>query len=129
MAINEMRRRIAEETSKTEAELEVLEAEKARREKARVEEEAEKVAAEATARAMEEVKKKLDAATPVGGSRVETRRRLFEGEPKHMKIDLDAEDSRSSKEEAPAANTHGREGPRKGLGAPVMDPIMTPTPS
>ena len=85
-AIEAARRKVAEERAKTEAELAALEAEKARlqqtreAEAARAREEAERRAAAATAAAMEEAEAKLRRETPPGGSRVETLRRLFEGD-------------------------------------------------
>ena len=82
-AIEDARRKVAEERAKTEAELAALEAEKARlqqaweAEAARAREEAEGRAAAATAAAMEEAEAKLCRETPPGGSRVETLRKLF----------------------------------------------------
>ena len=72
--------------AKTEAELAALEAEKARLqqtrevEAARAREEAERRAAAATGAAMEEAEAKLRRETTPGGSRVETLRKLFEGD-------------------------------------------------
>ena len=85
-AIEAARRKVAEERAKTEAELEALEAEKARlqrapeAEAAHAREEAERRAAAATAAAMGEAEAKLQRETPPGGSRVETLRKLFEGD-------------------------------------------------
>ena len=85
-AIEAARRKVAEERAKTEAELAALEADKARlqlareAEAARAREEAEARAAAATAAAMEEAEAKLRRETPPGGSRVETLRKLFEGD-------------------------------------------------
>ena len=85
-AIEAARRKVAEERAKTEAELAALEAEKARlqqareAEAARAREEAEGRAAAATAAAIEEAEAKLRRETPPGGSRVETLRKLFEGD-------------------------------------------------
>ena len=96
-AIEAARRKVAEERAKTEAELAALEAEKARlqqaraAEAARAREEAERRAAAATAAAMEEAEAKLRRETPPGGSRVETLRRLFEGNAS-SKMALDPEE-------------------------------------
>ena len=85
-AIEAARRKVAEEKAKTEAELAALEAQKARlqqareAEAARAREEAEARAAAATAAAMEEAEAKLRRETPPGASRVETLRKLFEGD-------------------------------------------------
>ena len=85
-AIEAARRKVAEERAKTEAELAALEADKARlqqareTEAARAREDAKRRAAAATAAAMEEAEAKLRRETPPGGSRVETLRRLFEGD-------------------------------------------------
>ena len=85
-AIEAAQRKVAEERAKTEAELAALEAEKARlqqareAEAARAREEAEGRAAAATAAAMAEAEAKLRRETPPGGSRVETLRKLFEGD-------------------------------------------------
>ena len=85
-AIEAARRKVAEERAKTEAELAALEADKARLQQAReaeaahAREEAEARAAAATAAAMEEAEAKLRRETPPVGSRVETLRKLFEGD-------------------------------------------------
>ena len=85
-AIEAARRKVAEERVRTEAELAVLEAEKVRLQQAReakaarAREEAEGRAAAATAAAMEEAEAKLRRETPPGGSRVETLRKLFQGD-------------------------------------------------
>ena len=85
-AIEAARRKVAEEKAKTEAELAAFEAQKARllqareAEAARAREEAEARAAAATAAAMEEAEAKLRRETPPGASRVETLRKLFEGD-------------------------------------------------
>ena len=85
-AIEAARRKVAEERAKTEAELAALEAEKARlqrareAEAARAREEAQGRAAAATTTAMEEAEAKLQRETPPGGSRVETLRKVFEGD-------------------------------------------------
>ena len=115
-AIEAARRKVAEERAKTEAELAALEAEKARlqqardAEAARAREEAEVRAAAATAAAMEEAEAKLGRETPPGGSRVETLRKLFEGDAS-SKMTLDEADTGSSGSSGPTA--HRR---RKGRG-------------
>ena len=115
-AIEAARRKVAEERAKTEAELAALEAEKARlqqareAEAARAREEAEVRAAAATAAAMEEAEAKLRRETPPGGSRVETLRKLFEGDAS-SKMTLDEADTGSSGSSGPTA--HRR---RKGKG-------------
>ena len=115
-AIEAAQRKVAEERAKTEAELAMLEAEKARlqrareAEAARAREEAEARAAAATAAAMEEAEAKLRGETPSGGSRVETLRKLFEGDAS-SKMTLDEADTGSSGSSGPTA--HRR---RKGKG-------------
>ena len=115
-AIEAARRKVAEERAKTEAELAALEADKARlqqvreAEAARAQEEAEARAAAATAAAMEEAEAKLRRETPPGGSRVETLRKLFEGDAS-SKMTLDEVDTGSSGSSGPTA--HRR---RKGKG-------------
>ena len=115
-AIEAARRRVAEDRAKTEAELAALEAEKARlqqtreAEAARAREEAERRAAAATAAAMEEAEAKLRRETRPGGSRVETLRKLFEGDAS-SKMTLDEVDTGSSGSSGPTA--HRR---RKGKG-------------
>ena len=115
-AIEVARRKVAEERAKTEAELAALEAEKARlqqareAEAARAREEAEGRAAAATAAAMEEAEAKLRRETPPGGSRVETLRKLFEGDAS-SKMTLDEADTGSSGSSGPTANRR-----RKGKG-------------
>ena len=100
-AIEAARRKVAEEKAKTEAELAALEAQKARllqareAEAARAREEAEARAAAATAAAMEEAEAKLRRETPPGASRVETLRKLFEGDAS-SKMALDEADTGSS---------------------------------
>ena len=100
-AMEAARRKVAEERAKTEAELAALEADKARlqqareAEAARAREEAEARAAAATAAAMEEAEAKLSRETPPGGSRVETLRKLFEGDAS-SKMTLDEADTGSS---------------------------------
>ena len=109
-AIEAARRKVAEERAKTEAELAALEAERARlqrareAEAARAREEAERRAAAATAPAMEEPEAKLRRQTPPGGSRVETLRRLFEGDASSkMTLDLEEVDTGSSGSSGPTA--------------------------
>ena len=91
------RRKVAEERAKTEAALTALEAEKARLQQAReaeaapAREDAQRRAAAATAAAMEEAEANLRRETPPGGSRVETLRRLFEGDAS-SKMALDPEE-------------------------------------
>ena len=109
-AIEAARRKVAEERAKTEAELAALEAGKAglqrawEAEAARAREEAEKLAAAATAAAMEEAEAKLQTETPPGGSRVETLRKLFEGDaPSKMRRDLEEVDTGSSGDIGPTA--------------------------
>ena len=109
-AIDAARRKVAEERAKTEAELAALEAEKARlqqareAEAARAREEAERRAAAATAAAMEEAEAKLRRETPPGGSRVETLRRLFEGDASSkMALDPEEVDTGSSGSSGPTA--------------------------
>ena len=115
-AIEAARRKVAEERAKTEAQLAALEADKARlqqareAEAARAREEAEARAAAATAAAMEEAEAKLRRETPPGGSRVETLRKLFEGDAS-SKMTLDEADTGSSGSSGPTA--HRR---RKGKG-------------
>ena len=115
-AIEAARRKVAEDRAKTEAELAALEAEKARlqqtreAEAARAREEAERRAAAATAAAMEEAEAKLRRETPRGGSRVETLRKLFEGDAS-SKMTLDEVETGSSGSSGPTA--HQR---RKGKG-------------
>ena len=117
-AIEAARRKVAEERAKTEAELAALEAEKARLQQAReakaarAQEEAERRAAAATAAAMEEAEAKLRRETPPGGSRVETLRRLFEGDASSkMALDPEAVDTGSSGSSGPTAHRQ-----RKGKG-------------
>ena len=107
-AIETAREKVAEEKAKIEAELRALEAEKAQllqqfeRGAACTHEEAGRRAAEAMAVAMEEAQRTIRRETPPGGSRVDTLRRFFDGDPAcRMKIDLDAEDSRSSEGRGP----------------------------
>ena len=100
-AIEAARRKVAEEKAKTEAELAALEAQKAQlqqareAEAARAREEAEARAAAATAAAMEEAEAKLRRETPPGASRVETLRKLFEGDAS-SRMKLDEADTGSS---------------------------------
>ena len=115
-AIEAARRKVAEEKAKTEAELAVSEPQKARlqqareAEAARAREEAEVRAAAASAASMEEAEAKLRRETPPGGSRVETLRKLFEGDAS-SKMTLDEADTGSSGSSGPTA--HRR---RKGKG-------------
>ena len=108
--IEAARRKVAEERAKTEAELAALEAEKDRLQRARkaeavrAREEAERRAAASTAAAMEEAEAKLQRETPPGGSRVETLRKLFEGDASSkMTLDLEEVDTGSSRDSGPAA--------------------------
>ena len=103
-AIGSTRQKVAAEKAWTDAETRALEPKKARllmvreEEAALAHEEAKWRAAEATAAAMHQAEKKIKRDTPPGGSRVDTVRRLLEGDfASRMKIDLDTEDSRSSK--------------------------------
>ena len=115
-AIEAARWKVTEEKAKTEAELAALEAQKARLQQAReaeaacAREEAEVRAAAATAAAMEEAEAKLRRETPRGKSRVETLRKLFEGDAS-SKMTLDEADTGSSGSSGPTA--HRR---RKGKG-------------
>ena len=115
-AIEAALRNVAEERAKTEAELAALEVQKARlqqareAEAARAREEAEGRAAAATAAAMEEAEAKLRRETLPGGSRVETLRKLFEGDAS-SKMTLDEADTGSRGSSGPTA--HRR---RKGKG-------------
>ena len=90
-------------------ELATLEAEKARLQRAReakaarAREQAEARAAAATAAAMEEAEAKLRRETPPGGSRVETLRKLFEGDAS-SKMTLDEADTGSSGSSGPTAH-------------------------
>ena len=109
-AIEAARRKVAEERAKTEAELAALEAEKSRLQQAReaeaacAREEAERRAAAATAAAMEEAEAKLRRETPPGGSRVETLRKLFEGDASSkMALDPEEVDTGSSGSSGPTA--------------------------
>ena len=109
-AIEAARRKVAEERAKTEAELATLEAETARlqqareAEAARAREEAERQAAAATAAAMAEAEAKLRRETPLGGSRVETLRKLFEGDASsRMALDPEEVDTGSSGRSGPNA--------------------------
>ena len=110
-AIEAARRKVAEERAKTEAELAALEAEKARLQQTReaeadrAREEAERRAAAATAAAMEEAEAKIRRETPPGGSRVETPRRLFEGDASSkMALDPEEVDTGSSGSSGPTAH-------------------------
>ena len=114
-AIEAARRKVAEERAKTEGELAVLEAEKARlqgareAEAVRAREEAERRATAATAAAMEEAEAKLQRETPPGGSRVETLRKHFEGDASSkMTLDLEEVDTGSSGDSGPTAHRRRR---------------------
>ena len=92
-----------------------MEAEKARLQRAReaeavrAREEAERRAAAATGAAMEEAEAKLQRETPPGGSRVETLRKLFEGDASSkMTLDLEEVDTGSSGDSGPTANRRRR---------------------
>ena len=109
-AIEAARRKVAEERARTEVELAALEAEKARlqqareAEAARAQEEAKRRADAATAAAMEEAEAKLWRETPPGGSRVETLRKLFEGDASSkMTLDPEEVDTGSSGDSGPTA--------------------------
>ena len=53
---------------------------------------------------MEEAEAKLQRGTPPGGSRVETLRKLFEGDaPSQLKLDLKEDDTGSSGDSGPTA--------------------------
>ena len=115
-AIEAARRKVAEEKAETEAELAALEAQKAQLqqarepEAARAREEAKVRAAAATAAAMEEAEAKLRRETPPGGSRVETLRKLFEGDAS-SRMTLDEADTGSS-----GSSGHTARRRRKGKG-------------
>ena len=69
----------------------------------------------ATAAAMEEAERKIRRDTPPGGSRVDTLRKLFKGNPAfRMKIQPDTQDSASSEGSGRAAR-HRRKGKGKTL--------------
>ena len=109
-AIGAARRKVAEGRARTEAELAASEAEKARlqqardAEAARAQEEAEGRAAAATAAAMAEAEAKLRRETPPGASRVETLRKLFEGDASSkMALDPEEVDTGSSGSSGPTA--------------------------
>ena len=74
-------------------------------EAARAREEAAGRAVAATAAAMEEAGAKLRRQTPPGGSRVETLRRLFEGDSSSkMRLDLEEDDTGSSWDSGPTTH-------------------------
>ena len=109
-AIEAARRKVAEERAKTEAELAALEAEKSRlqraweAEAACAREEAERRAVAAMAAAMKEAEAKLQRETPPGGSRLETLRKLFEGDASSkMALDLEGVHTGSSGDSGPTA--------------------------
>ena len=107
-AIEASRQKVAEERAKTEAELAALEVEKAQVQQAReaeadrAREKAEGRAAAATAAARAEAEAKLRRETPPGGSRVETLRKLFEGDTS-SKMTLDEVDTGSGGSSGPTA--------------------------
>ena len=137
-AIEAARRKVAEEKAKTEAELAALEAQKARLQQAReagaarAREEAEVRATAATAAAMEEAEAKLRRETPPGGSRVETLRKLFEGDAS-SRMTLDEADTGSSGSSGTTAHRRRKgkgktpEGPRRPAGGHPhdSDPFFT----
>ena len=135
-AIEAARRKVAEERAKTEAELAALDAEKARlqqareAEAARAREKAEARAAAATAAAIEEAEAKLRRETPLGGSRVETLRKLFEGDAS-SRMTLDEADTGSSGSSGPTAHRRrkGKGKTPRGHGSQRADTPMTVTPS
>ena len=103
-AIEIARRKVAKDKAKTDAEISALGTGKAgllqerEQEAARAHKDAERCAAEITAAAIEEAERRIQRETPPGGSRVDTLQRLFQGDSaSRMKINLDTEDSRSSK--------------------------------
>ena len=111
--------------AKTEADIGALEGRKAQlqrvheEETALAHEQAERQAADATAAVMEGAEKKMKRGTSPGRSRLDTLRKLFEGDSaSRMKIRPDAEDLRSSKDSgcAPVTTTRARGRPRKGHG-------------
>ena len=127
-AIEAARRKVAEERAKTEGGLAALEAEKARlqrareTEAARAREDAEGRAAAATAAAVAEAEAKLRRETPPGESRVETLRKLFEGDASSkMTLDLEEVDTGSSGDSGPTAYRR-----RKGKG---KTPDRSPRPA
>ena len=135
-AIEAARRKVAEERAKTEAELAALEAEKARlqqareAEAARAQEEAERRDAAAIAAAMEEAEAKLRRETRPGGSRVESLRKLFEGDAS-SKMTLDEVDTGSSGSSGPTAyrRRKGKGKTPRGHGGQRADTPTTVTPS
>ena len=104
-AIEAARQKVAEERAKTEEGLAALEAEKARLQQARAAKAARaREEAEGRAAAMEEAEAKLRRETPPGGSRVETLRRLFEGDASSkMVLDPEEVDTGSSGSSGPTA--------------------------
>ena len=135
-AIEAARRKVAEEKAKTEAELAALEAQKAQlqqareAEAARAREEAEARAAAATAAAMEEAGAKLRRDTPPGGSRVETLRKLFEGDAS-SRMKLDEADTGSSGSSGTTAHRRrkGKGKTPESRGGQRVDTPTTVTPS
>ena len=107
-AIETGRRKVAHGKAKTEAGIRTLEAEDDRLEQQRkrdptcAHEEAKKEAAEANGATMEGAERKIQRETPPRGSRVDTLRRFFDADAaSRMRMDLDAEDSRSSEGSVP----------------------------
>ena len=81
---------------------------------------------------MEVVQRKIRPETPPEGSRVDTLRRFFDGDPaSRTKIDLDAEDSRSSEGSGPATRPRRKDRgrPRKDHGGLPKGTPITPIPS
>ena len=114
-AIEAARRKVAEESAKTKAELAALEVEKARlqqareAEAARAREEAKGPAAAATAASMAEAEAKLRRETHPGESRVETLRKLFEGDASSkMTLVLEEVNTGSSGDSGPTAYRRGK---------------------
>ena len=119
--------------------LAALEAEKARLQRAReaeaagAREEAEGRAAAATAAGMEEAEAKLQRVTPPGGSRVETLRKLFEGDASSkMKLDLEEDDTGSSGDSEAGSDPRGHLWVTWGVylcaGKPPLADIILPQP-
>ena len=134
-AIEAARRKVAEEMAKTKAELAALEAEKARLQQAREADaasawdKAERRAAAAMAAAMEEAEAKLRHETPPGGSRVETLRRLFEGDAS-SKMALGPEEvDTGAVAPLPIDGGRARGRPLRGHGGQRVDTPTTATPS
>ena len=139
-AIETARWKVAEEKAKNEAELRALEAKKVQLQQQREREAAgahgvaERRAPEATIAAMGEARRKIRHKTPPGGSRVDTLRRFFDGDPaSRTKIDLDAEDAPTSGGSGPASRPRrkGKRKPPEGPQRPAeryphdSDPLIT----